>query len=144
MNANRIDTSKIDRMDVRQRIANHEAERTAITDEIARVEAPFRAQAEAATKELREKLDAHDETPGMYDEAREFEAEDGPHRCCISGLIILEDDPVVVLEGDEDGRMALAYVIGWPEPDDDIPAAQPHVEDDDGCAPVAMASGKAA
>ena len=137
----RIDYSAVNRMDVRMRIANHEAERKAITDEIDRIEAPFRAQMEAATKELHEKLDAHDEAPNMYTAARDFD--DEPHRCCISGLIILEDDPVVFLEGDEDGRMALAAVIGWPDPDDEIPAAQPDAGDD-GYAPITSTSGKAA
>lgn len=118
---NRIDTSKVDRMEMRQRIANRETEREGIVAEIDTAEAPFRARIEAieeemaaATKPLQERLDKHDETATEDEESiYAFDEYGRPQRCCISGLVLLNDDHLI--EDLQADNFALAAVLpGWP------------------------------
>ncbi len=86
MNANRIDTSKIGRMDVRQRIASNEATRSGILQEIAAAEEPYRArfvaieeEMAAATAALQARLDQHDQTAANDEnEVYAFDEQDLP------------------------------------------------------------------
>jgi len=132
-----VDTSKIDRMDVRQRIDAHEGERTKIAAELKAARASFNARIEAiqrermeATAAIQARLDAHDETPDIYDDVLELDdSEDfNPIRCCITGLILLDGDELVE---DAHGRRALAAAVNWPDPPQDLPDAEEDDEDED-------------
>lgn len=139
-----IDTSRIDRMELRREIlaldekrkalqAEADAEEGPMTDEIEQLRQAYvreRNEAERAyaqrcadvvhrytggTTPAKDRLDEHDAAEA-YREVNEWD-EDGSARCCVlTGLPILDDDVTVE---DGDGRRALAAAIpGWPLSDD--------------------------
>ncbi len=122
------DTSKLDRMELRQQIAAFEDTRAAIVAEIAAAEAPFleritaiQQEMLAATQALTERLAAHDASGDDIDRDEVFETDDDgiPKRCCVSGLVLLERDRLVE---DPHGNFALADAIaGWPAEPQDLP-----------------------
>lgn len=135
-----IDTSKVDRMEIRLRVDAHEKARDVIQAEIEAAEAPFEARIReikremlAATAETRKRLAEHDAAEGIYGEVyqAEEEPEEGydegkwPLRCTVSGLILLDGDDVI----DKDGRYVLTAVLpNWPQ---DLPDAADEDEEDE-------------
>jgi len=132
-----VDTSKVDRMEVRRRIDAHEAERAKIAAELKGARASFNARIEViqrermeATAAIQARLDAHDETRGIYDEVLELDdtADQNPIRCCVTGLILLDGDEIVE---DDHGRRALAAAVNWPDPPQDLPDSEEDEDEDE-------------
>jgi hypothetical protein len=132
-NTNRVDTSRVDQMALRQRIAAQAIVRNEIVEEIERAEAPFKTRIGAiedemaeATRLLRNRLDLHDEENAVDDNcAADFDENTAlPVTCCVSGLVLLESDDVWT----DGNRQALAAVL--PVPQDEIPAATLDVDDE--------------
>lgn len=124
-----IDTSKVDRMDDRNRLDANDARREAIIKEMGEISKPYIARVEAIMQEraqavagLQAKLSALDEETAEDDKlAYDFEHDGRVSRCCVSGLVLLSGDETVA---DDDGREALRAVLPWPvreqdEADDD-------------------------
>lgn len=136
-----IDTSKIDRMDLRQDIlaleekrkglvavfeaVNEEAE-AEIDRESAIYERERRERSEAfyarcaeiprahggGDKSAEDALEDHDNNSPAYGECIDFDDDGLAERCCITGLPLLDGDETVE---DSEGRKALANAIpGWP------------------------------
>jgi hypothetical protein len=124
-----IDTSRVDRMEIRGRLAAQDEQRAAICKEIDAAEAPFderiaviEKERDEATRELYARLAAHDEATRSDDKhCYGFDDDGQRERCCVSGLVLLEGDETI---GDDDGREALKALLPWPaaepEPEDEI------------------------
>jgi len=131
-----VSVEKIDRMELRQRIDMHEAQRAKIVDEMNEASASFNARIEViqrermeATAAIQARLDAHDKVRGIYDDVLEFDDSDdeNPIRCCVTGLILLDDD---VLVKDAYGRRALAAAVNWPDPPQGLPDVEEYEDEE--------------
>jgi hypothetical protein len=121
MTTTTVDTSRVDNIELRQRIAKQALVRAAINAAIGQLEEPFRARIATvedemaeATRLLRDQLEQHDEENAVDDnQAIDFDDITGmPATCCVSGLVLLESDDLVE---DLEGRTALKAVLPWPE-----------------------------
>lgn len=130
-----IDTSKVDRLQLRKDIAAREAAFNELDAELERAMEPFdlrvgqieadakaaadqvRAEANSACAEIIAKRDAALAAMNEDYEAIASIVDDGnAERCCISGLVLLEGDKTVC---DDDGREALVAVLPWPAAETD-------------------------